>query len=137
METDAKKINGAAWLRFAAGGLFVYAGVLKALDPASFADDIGRYRLLPFFADAPLALYLPWLEITCGLALIAGLARRGALAVLLALTALFTLALASALARGLDLDCGCFGPAHPTAPALALARNFVLGAALVWLRHRD
>jgi uncharacterized membrane protein YphA (DoxX/SURF4 family) len=51
-------------------GIFIYAGVLKVLDPVQFAHDIDNYKILPWPISAALAFYLPWLEIFCGLALV-------------------------------------------------------------------
>ncbi len=127
----------ACLLRFFCGGLFVVAGVLKALDPAQFAADIDHYHLLPYFAVAPLALYLPWLEMICGFAAMAGGARRSALVLLLGLTVIFTIAVASAWMRGLDITCGCFGAASAIPLSLALVRDVVLGVVLFWLVRRE
>ncbi|HXA81247.1 MAG TPA: MauE/DoxX family redox-associated membrane protein, partial [Opitutaceae bacterium] len=98
-------------LRLLVGGIFVVAGVLKVFDPARFAADIDHFRLLRYFAVAPLALYLPWLEIICGLAVFVSAWRRSALLLLLALTIVFIAAITSAWMRGLDIRCGCFGAA--------------------------
>jgi len=51
------------------GGIFIYAGAIKALDPVRFARDIDNYKILPWTIAAELAFYLPWLEIVCGVAL--------------------------------------------------------------------
>jgi hypothetical protein len=91
------------------GLLFMAAGCLKAADPAAFALDIQNYRILPWTGAVLLALYLPWLEVLCGAALIFRVAYRGALAITAALLALFLAASASARYRGLDIACGCFG----------------------------
>src|SRR5262249_38806435 len=93
------------------GGIFVYAGVLKALDPGQFANDIDNYKTLPWFASVGLAFYLPWLEIFCGLALIFRFLYRGGLSILSALILVFIGATVAARARGLDITCGCFGHA--------------------------
>jgi putative oxidoreductase len=58
-----------------------------------------------------LAFYLPWLEIFCGLALIFGRLRVGAVTVLLALTVIFIAVSVAALLLGIDINCGCFGSA--------------------------
>jgi putative oxidoreductase len=124
----------ACMLRILAGGLFVVAGALKAFNPANFAADIDHYHLLPYFALAPLALYLPWLEIICGLAVIASCAfRRSALVLLFALTVVFTGAVVSAMIRGLDISCGCFGAGSAMPLSYALIRNVILLAMLGWL----
>jgi len=93
------------------GGIFVYAGVLKALDPVQFANDIDNYKTLPWFVSVRLAFYLPWLEILCGLALIFRFLYRGGLSILIALIVIFIGAIVGARARGLDITCGCFGHA--------------------------
>ena len=115
-------------------GIFIYAGVLKVLDPVQFANDIDNYKILPWPISVALAFYLPWLEIFCGLALVVRFSYRGALSILTALILTFTLATVAAKVRGLDITCGCFGhasqnwsfPAH-------LATNLILLAVVIFL----
>jgi len=59
------------------GGIFIYAGAIKALDPIRFANDIDNYKILPWAIGVRLAFYLPWLEIFCGIALIFRFLYRG------------------------------------------------------------
>src|SRR5947207_7228491 len=91
--------------------VFIYAGVLKVIDPVQFAHDIDHYKILPWFISVRLAFYLPWLEIFCGVALIFRLFYRGALSILIALISVFIIATVVAKVRGLDITCGCFGHA--------------------------
>ena len=93
------------------GGIFIYAGVLKVLDPIQFANDIDNYKSVPWFVSARLAFYLPWLEILCGLALSFRFLYRGGLSILTALIVVFIGATVAAKLRGLDITCGCFGHA--------------------------
>ena len=93
------------------GGIFVYAGAVKVLDPVQFGLDIDNYKLLPWFVSVRLAFYLPWLEIFCGLALIFRFLYRGGLSLLTVLGLVFIGATVAAKARGLDITCGCFGHA--------------------------
>ena len=93
------------------GGIFIYAGIIKALHPVQFANDIDNYKTLPWFVSVRLAVYLPWLEIFCGLALIFRFLYRGGLLILTALILVFMGATIAAKARGLDITCGCFGHA--------------------------
>ena len=95
----------------AVGGVFIYAGALKALDPVGFANDIDNYKILPWAIGIRLAFYLPWLEILCGLALISRRLYLGGLSILTALACVFTVATIAAKVRGLDITCGCFGHA--------------------------
>lgn len=96
---------------------FLYAGILKTLDPAAFASQIHPYRLLPDPAVNLAALALPWIEILGALALlfIPRLRRAGALLLSLLLM-LFLAAQASALLRGLEISCGCFSAAPGNEP---------------------
>ncbi len=119
------------------GGLFIYAGVLKALDPISFAVDIDNYKILPWPIGVRLALYLPSLEILAGLALVFRRLYLGGLSVLTSLTSIFIVASIVAKARGLDVTCGCFGHASRYLNfASHLALDFVLLAALSALLFR-
>ena len=93
------------------GGIFIYAGAIKALDPVRFARDIDNYKILPWTIAAELAFYLPWLEIVCGVALIARRLYLGGLSVLTTLISVFIVATVAAKIRGLDITCGCFGHA--------------------------
>jgi putative oxidoreductase len=112
--------------------VFIYAGVIKMLDPVQFGIDIDNYKILPWFVSAALAFYLPWLEIFCGLALIFRFLYRGGVSILAALTTVFIVATVAAKVRGLDITCGCFGHvsknwSFPQHLALDLA---ILGALL-------
>ena len=118
------------------GGAFIYAGALKVWDPVKFANDISNFRILPWVVGVRLAFYLPWLEILCGLALIMGWLRSGSIAILTALMVVFIGATISAKARGIDLDCGCFGAATSGLTfTWHMVIDFALLAALValWL----
>jgi uncharacterized membrane protein YphA (DoxX/SURF4 family) len=96
-------------LGFIVAAIFIYAGVLKVLDPVGFARDIDNYKLLPWPAAVALGFYLPWLEILCGFALIVRRFYQGGLFILTVLTIVFIVVSVIAKARGLDISCGCFG----------------------------
>jgi putative oxidoreductase len=91
------------------GGVFIYAGVLKVVDPLRFAYDIDNYKILPWPVGVCLAFYLPWLEILSGLALIARRFYLGGVSILTMLVVVFIGATVAAKVRGLDITCGCFG----------------------------
>lgn len=97
--------------RVVLGGLFVYAGAVKALEPLDFAQNIRNYQLVGQSLSFLAALVLPWLEILAGAFLVAGIWKRGAALVVSALLVFFILLTAVTVVRGLDVDCGCFGPA--------------------------
>jgi putative oxidoreductase len=98
-------------LRVVIAAIFIYAGISKAIAPLRFATDIDNFHLLPWIVVPPLAFYLPWLEMFCGVGLLLPQLQRGAMLILLFLTSFFVIALASARLRGLDISCGCFGHA--------------------------
>ena len=119
---------------FIVGGIFIYAGVIKALDPIRFASDIDNYKVLPWTISVQLAFYLPWLEIFCGLALIARRLYLGGLSILTVLTFIFIIATMVAKIRGLDITCGCFGHASKNWSFTAhIALDLSLLAALIAL----
>jgi putative oxidoreductase len=135
-----------ALMRLGLGVLFVVAGALKWRDPAGFAQEIVNYHLWPGLAPY-LAAVLPTIEITVGVALLAAPLpwRRAAAAAIAVVTAGFTLAVGSAVARGLDISCGCFGAGSGRVTWLTVLRNLALLGAALWLvwagrdgtRHAD
>ena len=127
---------GRVFVRIALGALFIFAGAAKAYDPGAFAIEIQRYNLIPWISAALVAVYLPWLEIMVGALLILKWLERGALLLIACLLVVFTFALASAIFRGLSIDCGCFGKAFSdTGTIYPLVRNVLLLAlvAFLWL----
>lgn len=101
----------AAW---ALAAILAYAGAVKIADPGALAAGIANYRLLPAVAPGVLALVLPWWELGAALALVWPAWRRAGGLIALGLAAVFTLAVGSAWARGLDIACGCFGSGSGT-----------------------
>ena len=123
-------------LPFLIGGIFLYAGINKAFDPASFAENIDNYRIVPWKAAVVVANYLPWLEIVCGICTVIQRMYLGALAILTGLSIIFILALISAIFRGLNITCGCFGQQGAHTPGTALALDVFLLATLLSLLIR-
>jgi hypothetical protein len=124
---------------FLIGGLFIYAGAVKATDPIGFANDIDNYKTLPWMIGVRLAFYLPWLEMLCGLALITRRLYLGGVVLLSALAAIFIVASVVAKARGIDITCGCFGHlSKDLSFAKHLVLDFVILGALIalWLAQR-
>lgn len=120
-------------VRLALAAVFIYAGWLKARDPGQFIRDIWNYQLMPESYAFWLAAFVPYLEIVVGVCLIVGPRRRGAHAWIALMLVVFTGIILSAWARGLDINCGCFGRATGEFGAnypLLLARNLLLFGAL-------
>ena len=91
------------------GFVFVYAGVMKASDPQGFANILCSYRLLPEWMINPVAILLPWVEIVVGVSLFVGIWIRGGALVASSMLTVFAFVIGISLARGLEIDCGCFG----------------------------
>lgn len=101
----------ALWLiRLLVGGVFIYAGALKAWETQDFASDLRHYAIIPW-SDLVLllAVYVPWVEIFAGLAVACRRLYLGGLIAIVGMMLIFTGALTNAWARGLDISCGCFG----------------------------
>jgi len=121
------------------GGTFIYAGLIKAMDPVGFANDIDNYKILPWPLAVRLAFYLPWLEMLCGLALILRFFYRGGLFILTGLTFVFIAASVIAKVRGLDITCGCFGHASKNwnfSGHLALDLAILAALSALWISNR-
>jgi uncharacterized membrane protein YphA (DoxX/SURF4 family) len=107
-----KWILVASWpARLIAGAVFIYAAVLKLIDPVAFAQDIANYQAFPYWSWNLAAAVVPVAELLGGVALITGFKRRAGSLVLGALTVAFIGLILSVIVRGIDLDCGCFGEA--------------------------
>jgi uncharacterized membrane protein YphA (DoxX/SURF4 family) len=125
-------------LRLGLGGVFVAAGALKIWDPTAFAADIGNYRLLPHEAINLLAITLPWIEVAAGLLLILGIWKRASALTITVLMIVFLAAIGQALARGLDIRCGCFGTVEARkVGVLALGQDVLLFIVAAWLAWRE
>ncbi len=104
------------------GGLLIYAGYAKLILPgmyphppvgvalALFATQIDSYQLLPPWAVIQLARSLPFAEIALGLLLVIGWQLRIWASFATALLLGFVVIVVRSYAKGLEINCGCFGP---------------------------
>jgi uncharacterized membrane protein YphA (DoxX/SURF4 family) len=103
----------APWLtlagRLVLGGVLVVAGYLKVGNTAKSQMAVRAYEVLPISIANLLGEILPWLEIGAGLLLILGVAVKWSSIFAAALMFIFIAAIVQAWARGLSIDCGCFG----------------------------
>lgn len=128
-------------IRLLVGGVFIYAGALKAWETQDFARDIQHYSIIPRLdLIILLAVYLPWVELFAGLAVVFRRLYLGGLIAITGMMLIFTGALTSAWVRGLDISCGCFGKEKESIrtdfPAL-LARDLALLAGCLVLLGAD
>ena len=126
--------------RLVVGGVWLAAGLLKVTDGAASVRAVRAYDLLPESVVPTVGHALPALEIVVGLALVVGALVRGVAVVSALLQVAFIIGISSAWARGLQIDCGCFGDGGFDADAAAkypweIARDvglFLLSLWLVW-----
>ncbi|HET9779094.1 MAG TPA: MauE/DoxX family redox-associated membrane protein [Propionibacteriaceae bacterium] len=118
--TEPRHAAAASWIstgaRLVLGGVFLVAGVLKAIDPQSSVAAVRAYQLLPASLATVVGWGLPFAEIALGLLLLAGIATRAVAAAAAMLLVIFIAGVISAAARGLSIDCGCFGGGGAVAP---------------------
>jgi uncharacterized membrane protein YphA (DoxX/SURF4 family) len=140
--TDPRLSAVAAWVSTAArlvlGGVFLVAGALKVIDPQSSVAAVRGYRLLPSSLTAIVGWGLPFAEMALGMLLLIGVATRAVAAASAVLLIVFIAAVASAAARGLSIDCGCFGGGGDVAPGqtaygIEIVRDVGLLLLAVWL----
>lgn len=126
--------------RLVLGIALVAAGALKVGKPLVSARAVQAYQIFPFEVAAYIGYALPVVEIIVGALLVVGLFTRAAAAVGTLLMIAFVIGIASAWARGLTIDCGCFGGggqigAEQTQYPQEIARDVLFalcGAWLVW-----
>lgn len=127
--------------RLVLGAVLLVAGVLKVADPQASVAAVRAYELLPAGMVTVVGWGLPFAEVLLGMVLLVGIAVRPAAIAAAGLLAVFVAAVASAAARGLSIDCGCFGsggpvPAGQTAYGTEIARDLGLLALAAWLVAR-
>jgi uncharacterized membrane protein YphA (DoxX/SURF4 family) len=133
------------WLTFLfrliLGGVLLVAGALKVTDPYSSATSVRAYQILPVDLANFLGFVLPFAEVVIGIFLIVGIwVRLNAIAGG-ALMVMFIIAIGQAWARGISLDCGCFGKGglldSDELPVwnytLEIARDIVLAAFAIYI----
>lgn len=123
--------------RWILGGIFLVAAAPKILHPDKFAIDISHYRLLPYAWIHLLAVTLPWIELVAGAMLILGAWVRASAWVITGMMVMFVAVIASAIARGLNIECGCFGTVAGRQIGLtSLLFDLGLLGIAVWLSYR-
>lgn len=90
------------------GALFIVISIEKIADTAAFANSIANYKILSPFLASLVATVLPWVELLCGLCILFGILTRGSSFLMALMLFVFTVAVLTALLRGMDISCGCF-----------------------------
>jgi uncharacterized membrane protein YphA (DoxX/SURF4 family) len=102
--------------RLVLGGVWIVAGALKVTDLDASVRAVRAYRLLPEIVAQFVGAGLPFVEILLGILLVVGFGVRVAAVASAVLMAAFVVGIASVWARGLQIDCGCFGSGGQLAP---------------------
>lgn len=132
-------------VRLVLAGICLWAGLAKIGDLPASVRAVRAFELVPEALARPVGYGLPVLEIAVGLLLLLGLLTRWAGVLVLILMSAFVIGIVAAWARGLSIDCGCFGGGGPTDPDLTqypleIARDLAIGAGAVllvrWPRSR-
>jgi uncharacterized membrane protein YphA (DoxX/SURF4 family) len=127
-------------VRLFLGAVLLYAGLVKVGHPLTAERAVQAYDIFPLGMGGLIGQALPFLEIVLGVLLLLGLFTRPVAAVAAVLMFAFIVGIAQAWARGLTIDCGCFGGggqigAAETRYPQEIARDVVFviaGAWLVW-----
>jgi len=140
------KFNIKTAVRWLLGVLFIWAAISKLANPTQFLASTLAYEMpLPDVLTRLAAMAVPWVELLCGLILLANVWTESALALSLVMFVAFIYATGQAWFRGLDISCGCFdlhmlgiGSGSPIvrfieSARFAFFRNIALTAAVVYL----
>jgi uncharacterized membrane protein YphA (DoxX/SURF4 family) len=124
--------------RLIVGVVLIWAGALKVTSPAVSARAVNAFQILPYDVARYVGYALPLVELLIGLMLVFGLFTRLAAVVGGLLMVAFIIGIASAWARGLSIDCGCFGGGGTIAAAqtqypLDIMRDLGVAACAAWL----
>ncbi|WP_232660305.1 MauE/DoxX family redox-associated membrane protein [Pseudonocardia sp. TRM90224] len=129
--------------RLGLAAIWLVSGILKAVDPDQTYVAVRAYDVLPRDAVGVVAAMLPWVEIAFGVLMLVGIGVRVVAVLSALLFLLFIAGVAQAWARGLSIDCGCFGGGGTVEPGQTtyvqeLLRDigFVLLAAWLIVRPR-
>jgi uncharacterized membrane protein YphA (DoxX/SURF4 family) len=126
------------------GVVLVYAGSVKVGHPLTSQRAVQAYQIFPFDLAGYIGLALPFVEIALGALLLLGLFTRPVAIVSTLLMVAFIIGISQAWARGLSIDCGCFGGGGTIAPSataypqeIARDTSFALAGAWLWWRPRS
>ena len=124
--------------RLVTGVVWVVAGALKLPHPEQSVTAVRAYQVLPLSLTGPVGHVLPMLEVVVGGCLLLGLLTRPAAVVSALLQVAFIAGLVSVWARGISIDCGCFGSGGPDPHAIdrypwEIARDVGLLLLSLWL----
>lgn len=134
LESEILKLSS----RLLLGIVFLFFAISKIADPVQFSKEISNYQLFPMITINIIAIILPWIELSLGFLLIAGVKIRASALITGLLMIGFIGAVAGALAQGLNISCGCSGSHSPKVGINKILENtalLVLCIYLIYLPH--
>lgn len=125
-------------VRLVVGGIWLWAGLLKLPEPDASVTAVRAYQLLPAGMADSVGRVLPMLEVVVGACLVLGVLTRFVGGVSAVMQLAFIIGIASVWARGISINCGCFGDGGVDPDAISkypweIARDLGLMAASLWL----
>ncbi len=111
-----------AILRIYLALFFILSGIVKINDLQGFAESIENYKILPFYLINITAIVIPWIEVVAGSLLLLGISIKESSIVILFLLLIFSTAIIIAMAKGLNINCGCQGAVY--AQRIGMAKLF-------------
>ena len=105
------------WLRYGdrpaalvLGAIFLYSTLIHLQNPFSFLRAVYQYDLVTVGVGFWVAVLIPWFQMTVGVSMLLAIMSSATRVYSVLLTGCFTVVHASAWARGIENDCGCFSP---------------------------
>lgn len=121
-------------LRILLGALFIFSAATKMADLNYFVKSLENYKLLPAESLNLFALIIPWIELLIGIFLIIGFFVKESALIGSIMMIVFIIAIGISLARGLNIDCGCFGTVDGSKVGISkLIEDFIILLGFVWL----
>ncbi len=113
--------------RVVMAAVFIFAALGKMGDPSDFSDAVAAFRILPVTSVNVFTIILPWVELLVGLSILSGTQLRQSAFLSVILNLMFIIAAGLAMARGLDIKCGCFtlSKSHTSVGWTLIARDVV------------
>lgn len=131
-------------VRLGLAAVWFVSGSIKAADPEQTWVAVHAYQVLPDPLVKAVAAVLPWFELALGLLLLLGVGTRLVATISAGVLVLFMAGVTQAWARGLNIDCGCFGGGGEVAPdatsygtELLRDTGFLVLAAWLMIRPRS
>jgi hypothetical protein len=127
------------------GWIFISASLDKIVDPSSFSKSISNYEITPYWINNLLALFLPWIELICGILMFVGLyyffKNKSKLIdipnnIIILMLLWFIFILSVAVYRDLDIDCGCGISDDKTTPFEILIKDIYLLITSIIIKFR-